>query len=259
MAALQRALKAAGDDPGQLDGTFGAGTVAAMVAWQAANGLDQTGRLALASFVSYPPGATVDSVAVQVGDRVGQGGALAVLDPAGSLVATADVSQLDVGKLRVGQHARLTFDGLDGGTAAGTVQQIAASPVSSAASAGSTTVVQYAVTVAPTRLPAGARAGMTGQASVVVASRRDVVVVPSSAIGGSAAAPTVEVVADGVTSTRPVVVGLTTAAETEILTGVRAGEQVVTGIAPTASNTGPTVPQGGGRFPGGFFRAGGAG
>jgi peptidoglycan hydrolase-like protein with peptidoglycan-binding domain len=255
VAALQRALKAAGDDPGATDGDFGSGTAAALEAWQASHVLDETGRLDLASFVSYPPGSLVDSVAVEVGDRVGAGGQLATLAPRSSLAAEVDVSQLDIGKLKLGQAVQLIFDGLDGATATGKVSDIAAAAEQTTSSAGTSTVVQYRVTVQPAGLPSGARADMTGQASITTASRNNVLVVPSSAIGGSAAAPTVQVVQDGSTVPRPVVVGLVTTDGTEILTGVHAGEQVVTGVSGSSQGTGAGPGQQGGGFPGGgIFR-----
>ena len=260
VTALQKALAAAGYDPGEADGDFGTGTADALADWQADHGLEETGRLDLASFVSYKPGAVVDDVTVKVGDRMQAGGKLATLAPTQSLVATADVSQLDVAKLKVGQRVTLTFDALDGAATSGTVDEIADSPTSSDSSAGTTTVVQYPVTVRIGKLSTGARTGMTGQASVVTTSRRNVVVVPSSAIGGTTANPTVQVVQDGTTVTRPVVVGLVTTQGSEIFTGLQAGEQVVTGI--TASDTGAVNqnqqgggglfgPGGGGGFPGG--------
>jgi membrane fusion protein, macrolide-specific efflux system len=71
--------------------------------------------------------------------------------------------------------------------------------------------------------------------------------------------PTVQILQDGATVTRPVVVGLVTTQGSEILTGLRAGEQVVTGV--TASDTGTTNQnqQGGGGFPGGGFPGGAGG
>jgi membrane fusion protein, macrolide-specific efflux system len=258
VTALQKALDAAGYDPGETDGDFGDGTADALADWQADQGLDDTGWLELASFVSYKPGTVVDEVAVAVGDRLQAGGKLATLAPTSSVVASADVSQLDIAKLKVGQRVTLTFDALDGADASGTVDEIATAPASSDASAGTSTVVQYTVTVRIGKLPTGARVGMTGQASVVTASRRNVVVVPSSAIGGSSDNPTVQVLQDGVAVTRPVVVGLVTTQGSEILTGLEAGEQVVTGI--TATDTGATdQDQQGGGFPGGGFPGGGAG
>ena len=260
VTALQKALAAAGYDPGEADGDFGTGTADALADWQADHGLEETGRLDLASFVSYKPGAVVDDVTVKVGDRMQAGGKLATLAPTQSLVATADVSQLDVAKLKVGQRVTLTFDALDGAATSGTVDEIADSPTSSDSSAGTTTVVQYPVTVRIGKLPTGARTGMTGQASVVTTSRRNVVVVAASALGGPPPHPTRPVVQDGTTLTPPGVVGLVTTQGSEILTGLQAGEQVVTGI--TASDTGAVNqnqqgggglfgPGGGGGFPGG--------
>jgi peptidoglycan hydrolase-like protein with peptidoglycan-binding domain len=57
--ALQAALAAAGYDPGGTDGDFGSQTATALEDWQEAQGLDVTGRLSLASFVSFPPGSIV--------------------------------------------------------------------------------------------------------------------------------------------------------------------------------------------------------
>jgi macrolide-specific efflux system membrane fusion protein len=258
VTALQKALDAAGFDPGETDGDFGDGTADALADWQADKGLDETGRLELASFVTYKPGAVVDEVTAAVGDRVQAGGKLATLAPTGSVVGSADVSQLDVAKLEVGQRVTLTFDALDSADASGTVDEIATAPASSEASAGTSTVVEYAVTVRIGKLPTGARVGMTGQASVVTASRRNVVVVPSSAIGGSGDNPTVQVLQDGVAVTRPVVVGLVTTQGSEILTGLEEGEQVVTGVTATDTGAADQDRQGGG-FPGGGFPGGGAG
>ncbi len=122
--ALQQALAGAGYDPGDVDGEFGSGTVEALSDWQADHDLDETGRLALASFVSYQPGSIVQEVSVEVGDRVPAGGQLASLSKDG-LAAQADVSQLDLGDLKLGQEVDLTFDRLS--TAKGTVDEIAIS------------------------------------------------------------------------------------------------------------------------------------
>jgi macrolide-specific efflux system membrane fusion protein len=250
--ALQEALKAAGYDPGAADGDFGAGTVAAIEQWQTDQGLTVDGKFNLSDFVWLRPGSSAIQVTANVGDRVTPQTALATIAVPGSLLAQADVSQLDVGRLKVGQSAQLTFDALNGATATAKVASIPVDPESSQQSVGQNAVVQYAVKLQPIQLPAGARAGMTGQASVVVVQRSNVVIVPTSAIGGSAANPTVQVVsADGRTVTRRVIVGLSTAAGSEIIVGVQPGEQVVTGVAASQSATATTqTNQGGGPGPG---------
>jgi hypothetical protein len=100
----------------------------------------------------------------------------------------------------------------------------------------------------PSALPSGARAGMTGQAQIAVQSRTATVIVPSAAIGGTANAPTVQVVVNGRSVTKPVQVGLVTNADTEILAGVQPGDVVVVGRQQTgaAPSTAPVTVGGGG-------------
>ena len=227
--ALQRALAITGYDPGDVDGDFGDGTVEALTDWQEANGLDETGKLALAGFVSYTPGATILDLAVEVGAKAGPGTAVATIGRPGTMVAEAQASQLDVGQLKTGQAARLTLDADDGAAFDARVTDVAEDAEASDASAGSNSVVQFAVELTPVKLPAAARAGMTGTAEVTVRSRTGVVIVPSAAVQGSDDTPTVQVMENGTPVSRPVVAGLATASQTEIVTGVQAGETVVTG------------------------------
>jgi len=191
--ALQNALKAAGYDPGTIDGTYGTGTFDAVEAWQTDQGLTVDGKFNLSDFVWIRPGSTALNVSASVGDRITAQTVLATIAVPGALVAQADVSQLDVGRLKAGQSAQLTFDALSGATASAKVGAIPVDSESSQQSAGQSSVVQYAVTLRPVRLPAGARAGMTGQASVVVVQRSNVVIIPTSAIGGGTNNPTVQV------------------------------------------------------------------
>jgi macrolide-specific efflux system membrane fusion protein len=259
--ALQAALAAAGDDPGSVDGTFGAATVSALESWQAANGLDETGNLALSGFVSFPPGSTVLDLPISVGDRLGAGGALATVGSSGALVADADVSQLDVVRLKPGQRAELSFDALPNQQMEAKVSTIAIDAESQSASAGSSAPVEYSVALRPTRLPATVRAGMTGQASVVVVDLRNVVVVPAAAVGGGGGQPTVQVLENGLTRTVPVVTGLATANGVQILAGIQPGQTVVTGVvgSDTVSSNQTGQTQGGGPFGGGGFFFGGGG
>jgi macrolide-specific efflux system membrane fusion protein len=164
------------------------------------------------------------------------------------MVAEAQASQLDVGQLKKGQTARLTLDADDDTAFDARVTDVAEDAESSEASAGSSSVVQFAVELTPVKLPAAARAGMTGTAEVTVRSRTGVVIVPSAAVQGSDDAPTVQVMENGTPVTRPVVAGLATANQTEIVTGVQAGETVVTG---TISDAEPAEGDETGGFPGG--------
>ncbi len=99
-----------------------------------------------------------------------------------------------------------------------------------------------AVTIALSKLPANATAKSVGFATIqtkVLAS--NVIIIPTAAIKGSGSSATVQVVSAGKTSTVSVQVGQQTGAESEIVSGLSVGQNVVY----TRSFR-----------PGGFFRGG---
>ena len=258
--ALEQILDAAGYDPGDAsDGVFDSGTAAAIDDWQATKGLTETGRFDLASFVRFTRSESVLEVKVAVGDKVSPGTVLATASVLGDMVAKAEVNQLDVAEVKAGQRAQLTLDGDSGTTIQASVTSVAGDSTSSgSAAAGTTQVVQYEVDLHPAKLPAGTKPGMTGQASIIVQARRNVVIVPTAAIQGATANPTVQVVQGDQVVTRPVVPGLATGDQTEILTGLRAGEEVVTGSVESErqlqqQQQQQQQQQGPGGFPGGGF------
>jgi hypothetical protein len=127
-----------------------------------------------------------------------------------------------------GQGGQGLFRG--GKTAQGTVTSV------SAGSNGS-----VAATVAITKLPAGVTAKYMGIAQIqvkVLAS--NVLIIPTAAIKGSGSNATVQLLVNGKTTTQSVVVGQQTQTESEITSGLSAGQNVVY----TRTFTG--------RFPGGF-------
>ncbi len=84
------------------------------------------------------------------------------------------------------------------------------------------------VTIAVKKLPANASAKSVGFASIqtkVLAS--NVIVIPTAAIKGSGSSATVQVLAGGKTSTRSVVVGQQAGGESQILSGLAVGENVI--------------------------------
>jgi membrane fusion protein, macrolide-specific efflux system len=222
-----------------------------------------TGRLSLASFVSFPPGAIVLDLPIAVGDRLAAGGNLATVGGSCDLIAQADVAQADVVRLKVGQSADLTFDALSGSQVSAKVATIALEAETQSANAGTSAPVEYSVELQPVNLSSSVRAGMTGQVSVSVVDLRNVVIVPTAAVGGTADNPTVQVMNDGRPVDVPVVVGLATSTGVQIVTGIQPGQTVITGVVSSGGATATTTGQGGflgGGFPGGgFFGGGGRG
>ncbi|UBU17218.1 efflux RND transporter periplasmic adaptor subunit [Nonomuraea gerenzanensis] len=156
-------------------------------------------------------------------------------------------TESDVGKLKQGQQATITFDALPGVTATGTVTQI--EPVAST----SNNVVQYPVTITFTEVPSQVRLGQTATVEVVVGQAENVVTVPSTAISTSGGQSTVTVLKDGRQTRTPVEVGVQGTTLTEIKSGVSEGDQLV----PPATTTGTTG--NGGNGGGGMRGIGGTG
>ena len=109
---------------------------------------------------------------------------------------------------------------------------------------------------------------MSASASVIVGQAQGVTV-PNDAISGSGSLATVNLVRNGKTVQRQVVVGLRGDSRTQIISGLQAGDQVaVTTTLPSLSSSNSSAGSsgssgtlggglGGGGFPGGGFPGGG--
>jgi len=231
---LERALKAAGYDPGTVDQTFDEDTQSALLDWQDDQNLDQTGTLATASFVWVPRGAVVESVTATKG---AQAASLGTARVSSELQADAQIGQADISSLKVGQKATLTIDGHEDTALTGTIVSISREASSSGATGGtSSAAASYPVTFRLSKTPSFARPGMSGTLSIIIAQKKDVVLVPTSAVMGSGSSPFVRVMLDGKMSYRQVTTGMTTSSTTEIASGLAVGETVVTGQVTSGSS-----------------------
>lgn len=178
--------------------------------------------------------------------------AVTIVDP-GSISVVVQLNEVDIPQVKVGQKTTLTFDALPDLTLTGAVTVV---DVAGTVSQG---VVTYNVTVVPDTVPDQVRAGMTASASIVTNVHQDVVLVPSAAVktdtnGGSY----VQLLVNGTPQQRTVEVGLTNDTSTEIVTGLAAGDRVVTQtVDPNATQTTLRSGQGGFGGAGGFLPGGG--
>jgi multidrug efflux pump subunit AcrA (membrane-fusion protein) len=178
----------------------------------------------------------------------------------GTLTMTVAFSESDISKIKNGQAATVTFDALPGVELGAHVTQIATVGTSSSG------VVSYNATITLDQHDSQVRPGMSASAQVII-SQAHGVTVPNAAVTGTGSLGTVNVMNNGKTSTQQVVVGLRGDSRTQIISGLRAGQQLVITItlpaissatsSPTGSSgTGGTL--GGGRFGGaGAFGGGG--
>jgi multidrug efflux pump subunit AcrA (membrane-fusion protein) len=184
-------------------------------------------------------------LSLNVGDTVSTG------TSAGTIITTEQIADLsldevDAAKVAAGQKATLTFDAIQELSLAGTVANVSA--------LGTVTqgVVSYEIKVALDTQDPRIKAGMTVNADIQTAVHQNVLTVPSSAIKTQGTQSYVQVFAPpiantggttGVVSTVPptnviVTTGISDTLNTEILSGLTAGEQIVTkttGSAATAA------------------------
>ncbi|PDT84090.1 macrolide transporter subunit MacA [Sinorhizobium sp. BJ1] len=154
-----------------------------------------------------------------------------------TMTVKAQVSEADVGKLKIGMDAYFTLLGQPGKRFAGKLRQIQPMPDTE-----NNVVLYYALFDVPN--PTGElMMSMSAQVFFVEAAAKDVLVVPAAAIrtagGDSAGKPRTEVTVlgpSGATETRPVEIGIRNRVSAEIVSGLKEGESVV--VDSSAASTG---------------------
>lgn len=203
-----------------------------------------------AATMRAPFSGTVSAVGYEVGDQVGSSApgsgagsgsspAITVISPR-SLEVDANVSAADVAKLKKGMQAEITPTG--GGEAAyGTVSAIGV--IATASDSGA---AQFPVTVEVTGKPTGLYAGSTADLAITVKQATDVLAVDTAALHMDGDTPYVYLVEGSKRVKRNVQVGEAYGAQTQILSGLAAGDvvELVSFSAPRGSRTGNTPTRG---------------
>jgi HlyD family secretion protein len=196
-----------------------------------------------------PIAGTVAAVDVAPGDTASTSTVAVVVNgDDGNVEITIDVSEDNIGAIKVGQDARVSADGSTSELPA----RVTSVGLLAATDSGTAT---YPVGVSLTGAPLSLASGSDATVSVVTATVDDVVTVPSSAVTRTAAGSTGVVrllVGDQLTTTR-VEIGAVGPVLTEIRSGLKAGQRIVLAdmsAALPSSSTGARF-GGGGGFGGG--------
>ncbi len=172
-----------------------------------------------------PASGTITDTNGTVGEVVGPNTAVVSLMPDAKLEVKVNVSEDNVVEVAVGDPATIELDAFPAGTVFnGTVSEIdpAATIVGGA--------VYYQTTIFFAKDYPDIRAGMTANAWIETASSSSALIVPVSALASTGTSTTVMVLENGVPVTRAVTVGIKSQdGMAEILSGLSAGEKVVTG------------------------------
>lgn len=141
----------------------------------------------------------------------------------GKKQAAITVNEVDRPSLKTGQSAAVTFDAIADLTLPGTVTKIDAEGTASSG------VVTYGVIISLNEADERVADGMTASAEITVAEAENVLVVSSAAVSTrDSGASYVKVISPGGAARQVTVqTGLTNDTETEIISGLKAGEEVV--------------------------------
>ena len=173
----------------------------------------------------------VASITITEGEEISTA---ALATPAISLVDTSEIEmqgyidELDVASVKLGQAANITLDALPDEQVMGSVTFI--SPISTIRAG----IVSYATTITLENPSAELKDGMSATAEVVVERRDNVLLVLNTVIQGTLQNPTVVVLVGGQQEERQITLGLSDGFNTEVLSGLEEGEEVVV-PAPTST------------------------
>ena len=203
-----------------------------------------------AAVLTAPSSGIVASIANQVGEYVTGGGntnsAFIVLTNTTALVLHGTIGEADVSKLKLGQVANITIDALSGSKMTGKVTSL--DPVATIQQG----VPVYGIDVAIDLPSAQVKAGMSGTAAVIIASKQNVLVVPNTAIRTVNGQRGLSVLKDGETVDTVAQFGLSNDTNTEVISGVAEGDVIVIPQARAGTSANPNrgvqIGGGGGGF-----------
>lgn len=212
--------------------------------------------------VRAPFDAIVAKVNIKKYDAASSGTAIATLITK-QMLAQIPLNEIDVSKIKIGQKSTVTFDAIPELQVAGAVATI------DAIGTVSQGVVSYSVTIAFDTQDDRIKPGMSISASIITSVKQDILMVPNSAIKVQGSNHYVQIfdtklvtpvgtqASQGIASTiaprqQTVEIGLANDTNTEIISGINEGDQIVTRIIAPTTTTTTTAPSassllGGGR------------
>lgn len=153
--------------------------------------------------------------------------AMTYTNPAIALIDTSKVEmngfidEMDIARIRLEQEAIIALDALPDKKVKGEVTFI--SPAGTV-QAG---IVSYKTTITLVNPGKELRDGMSATAEIIIDRSENVLLLPNRAIRGSFESPFVEVIVDEQVEKRQVALGLSNGMNTEVLSGLKQGEEVV--------------------------------
>lgn len=184
--------------------------------------------------VTAPVDGVITNFTLQQGDRIvvasnsesstNTTNTVAVIKTENKPTVTIGISEIDIPSVQIGNRVTITADAFPEATYTGKVTAI------DTVGSSNSGVVSYPVTVVLDVEQDQLFANMTVSAHIITSTKADVLLVPSSALVKQDTASYVRVLNNGNIEMKEVVVGDSSDTQTEIVSGVNTGEQVVTSV-----------------------------
>lgn len=193
--------------------------------------------------IRAPLDGIIAELSVKAGDQASSGTAVATMVTK-QKVAEVSLNEVDVAKVKVGQKTTLTFDAVEGLNITGEVAEV---DTLGAVSQG---VVSYAVKITFDTQDERVKSGMSVSAAIITDIKQDVLIAPSSAVKSQGNGYYVEIFDQSVPGSQsnqaftsaappkqqPIEVGISNDTDTEIISGLKEGDRIVTRTITSATS-----------------------
>lgn len=202
--------------------------------------------------ITAPTSGVVKSVTIAEGMNIGASETasgsranqrVATIETGGLPIASFNVSEIDVLLIKPGQKATITLDSIEDKTFTGSVVSV------DRVGSTSNNVTTYPVIIQLDTESEEILPNMAATANIIVETKSDVLVIPSSAISYSDDQAFVTTILDKNEQVKNIEVGISNDTETEVVSGISEGDVIV--ISTQANITSQDSGPGGGLFPGG--------
>jgi len=147
-----------------------------------------------------------------------------------SMEVDINIDEMDAPSVEAGQRVIINIDALPGTTLNGTVTSVGTVPNAQAAATGATIYITKVNFAIPQGL--AIKVGMNARVDIVTNELKNVLLLPNDAIKKDNQGKSyVEIMDNRQVITRPVVIGLSNSTQTEIVSGLNEGDNVITGIS----------------------------
>jgi HlyD family secretion protein len=147
-----------------------------------------------------------------------------------NLEVDAGLDEAGVSEIQIGQTSNITFDSLPGVTLEGKVSSISTVPNVQAAASGMTSYIAKITFSVPQGL--SVKPGLNADVNIITSDLKSVLLIPSEAVKrDDQGKPYVQLISNQQITNQLVVVGASDVTNTEIVSGLKENDQVVTGVA----------------------------